>query len=465
MGRILGLDGKPYRSAGPEGLPRTHREAPIQIFGRYTTKAEFQSVVQLHDYGYFQYSSWLASQMLTDSRVASAMGTRSDGLIGKKIVWSPGKLNEKGRRAARDIETDWPLIAPPTARAQMHRWGIISGVKPAQRHWFVSASGRAIPANRALLDAVVSVGLVELGVSHLDVGRRYSARSVAVALRPRRVVDSVSPGTRMEPDDPRLWTVYEPFGVHSWRDEQNLLHSLWEPYFGHALANTDMNRVCEKQGRGNMVLDFPRGTDEATRDEYIGKLLDVGAEGIFPIEKGGPAEDLHSRADYDLRPFEWPAGGWEIVKGTKSSNADEIAILILGHATMQQTDGASVGASAKTGNLIRGDIAIGDTLKETSWTYPLLRDWATANYGDPDCAPIPGYVVEEPMANVAAAQTAQFVSVALPVLEHYGVDTVEMQRRFNFPLVDNPPTKPGPPPWITKEAPSPPGVQSSKEHA
>lgn len=450
MAAILGLDGMPYKSAAErEGLPPVKREPPIQIFGRFKTKQEFQSVVQLHDYGQFQLSTWLASQMLTDSRVSAAMDVRCDALVGKKIVWAPGKLNDKGRKAARDIETDFALIAPPTARGQMHRWGLIQGVKVAQRHWYVAASGRAIPKIEPYSTQWLiwdwSMWAYRL-MTWRDGWRLLQSPALSV---PGEPWSPMTGATGMEPDDARLWSIYEPYGVHSWRDEQNLLHSLWEVYFGHALANNDMNRVCERQGRGQTKLYYPRGVDKTSRDEYIDSLLTVGPEGIFPLERGQNPEDGEG-SGYDIQAMEWPATGFDIVKGTKASNADEIAILILGHATMQQTNGASVGASAATGNMIRGDKAIGDTLRESSWIYPLLRDWAEVNYGDPDCAPIPAYVIEEPSANVAAAQTSQFVSVSLPTLEHYGVDTVEFLRRFNFPLVDSPPRNPGPPPQPTK---------------
>src|SRR5579864_4140746 len=144
---ILDASGRPYQSA-PGGFPSVHRSpAPISIAGRLKVKEQFQAVVALHYYGFFQNSAWLASQMMTASPVASGFQTRCAALTGAKMQFLPGRNNDRGRRAARDCEEeDWNLMAPATARAQMHRGGLISGVQLAQRHWYTSpSSGRAIP--------------------------------------------------------------------------------------------------------------------------------------------------------------------------------------------------------------------------------------------------------------------------------------------------------------------------------
>jgi hypothetical protein len=126
-----------------------------------------------------------------------------------------------------------------------------------------------------------------------------------------------------------------------------------------------------------------------------------------------------------------------MIQGTKESNATDIAVLYLGHNTTAETKGASVGASAQVGNLIRGDIRVGDCENEASTLYgQVLRDWAEVNYGDPGNAPVPDYVTDPPSENQAAALTLFNVSNAVDKLRLAapGVDYNELLNRFQIPM-------------------------------
>jgi hypothetical protein len=449
---ILDASGKPYPAAGPNGLPGVFRQPPLQISGKLKIKRDFENVVALHDYGFFQNSDWLVSQMFGAAPVAQAMQLRSDALTGTKIQFIPGRNNDRGRSAARAMEEeDWKLIASAPARAQMHSNAVISGVQTAQKKWYVSpSSGRAIPKVLPYSNMWVQWdwGLYAYRIFTWEGGWRIVPSPSLMA--PGETWTPPSLSKTLQADDPRLWIVSEPYGSFSFRDRQKLLTSLWEPFFGWALSNNDQNRVCEKQGRGQLALTGPSTTDK-NRDALIANYMNVGAEGVFFEEQF--YDQNHSSTEipgYKLRPFEWSAQGWNIVSGTREANANAIFGLIAGHNTLGQTIGAAgAGGGAATGFKLSGAITVGDTLKEFAWAYPVMRDWAQENYGDPDCAPIPIYATDDPLANVAAAQTTQFLSAALDTLQRHGADTVELQRRFQMPIrleAQAPGWKPEPPP-------------------
>ena len=409
-GKILAWTGRPFEKETPEGLPRIHREPPLQLFGKLTTKAQFENVVAAHDYGYFQVSAYLMRQMIRCGRVAQCIQTRSTALTGTPIQWLLGKNNDKGRRAVVDIETDWPLIASPAARAQLSTWGWFMGVSMAQKHWYVApTTGRSIPRiepyNPMWTNWDWSVYAYRVWTWN-DGIRIVPSPSLQVPGEPWQPAPGLS---NYGADDPRLWVVHEPYGVNSWANDLNFIHSLWEDYFGYALANNDMNRVCEKQGRGQMVLKYPKSTDDkgnTTRDALIEALLNVGSEGIFPLEQYGRdvEGDTHG---YELEPFAWPATGYDIVSGTKQSNGDAIAGRITGHNTSGETKGATgTQGGAQTGNLIRGDIRVDDCGNEKhTIEQQVLRDWAEANYGDPDLAPVMVYAVGSTLPRSSASPT------------------------------------------------------------
>jgi hypothetical protein len=365
---------------------------------------------------------------------------------------------------ARLAEEDFDLIASPTSRAAMHATALMSGVAVAQEHWFVSpSSGRAIPRIEPWSNLWINWDWALYAYRVWTWGGGWQVVPAPALIAPGETWTPQS-GVAVQAD-PRAWVVYEPFGQHSWRSDFAFIHSLWEAYFGYALANNDMNRVCEKQGRGQMALEFPTTTDKAARDEYIDKLLDVGSEGIFPLEQFGT--DVEGKVSgYKLSPFAWPATGFDIVNGTKESNAASITIRILGHNTQGETKGsAGAGGGAAAGSLIRGDIRVGDTLKESTYLAKVLGDWAEVNFGDRSLAPRLKYVTEEPMANVQAGQTANFVGTSVDALQRHGVDTPELLRRFQMPLRPEalaPDFKPEPPP-AKGEATKPTDPESSVE--
>jgi hypothetical protein len=468
---ILRADGKPYKVGDGGDIPTAFKQPPLQIAGRFKKKEQFEAVVQLHKLGDFQTSTWLVEQMMSAARVSSAMQTRTAGVVGTPLQFLPGKDNDKGRRVAKICEEeDFLLMCPPPAREEMHAGGIMSGVRLAQKHWyFDSGRGRWIPRAEPFNTQWVKWDWAAYAyrVWTWDGGwQLVPSPSVTV---PSEGWSPTASAGGMKLAHPRSWVVYEPYGAHGWRSDFALVSSLWEPYFGYALANNDQNRICEKQGRGQLVWKYPKSTDKEARDTYIQGLLDVGPEGVFPLEQYGGAgsASYETPANMELEPFAWPATGYDIVAGTKSDNGGDITIRILGHNTSSETKGATgTQGGAQSGTLIRGDIRVADTMKENTWIVQVLRDWAEVNFGDPELAPRLKYVTEEPMANVAAAQTVNFLGTSVDSLDRHGVDTPELIRRFQLPLrpdAQGAGFKPAPPP--AKSSSQPPTAPNAEAMA
>lgn len=414
-------------------LQRIRREPPIQIAPNFRTVGDCQGVITLLDFGQFQLASWLIEQMLWNSRVRGVVNTRLEGLVGTEIRWEPGRQNATARRAARDIVEDWPLMVSAASRKQLYKWGLLLGVGFGQKHWHRSpTTGRRIPRLEvyhpqwALWDWYTR----SYRVWTLDGWSLVPSPSLSVP--GEAWTPMFGTGSGLVPEDPHRWVVHEPFGQHSWREA--LVHALWTPWLGHNLANRDMSRGSEKMGLGIVKVKYPKTTDKGALELLISKMRRLGSEGVLPVEQQAPDSP---QASYDVTPFEWTGTGFDIIRGTKESNAADIAVLVLGHNTTAETKGASVGASAQVGNLIRGDIRIGDTWNEWATLYgQIVRDWAEVNYGDPGNAPVPIYVTDAPMENQSAAQTVFTLSQAIEKLRLSapGIDFDELFNRFRVPL-------------------------------
>ena len=75
---------------------------PLQLFGKLTTKAQFENVVAAHDYGYFQVSAYLMRQMIRCGRVAQCIQTRSTALTGTPIENGVAVYDQVAWNAAAD---------------------------------------------------------------------------------------------------------------------------------------------------------------------------------------------------------------------------------------------------------------------------------------------------------------------------------------------------------------------------
>jgi len=415
------------------------REPPITIAPDFQTVDAIKGVITTLDYGQFMYAAWLIEQMWWNSRLRGITNTRMDGLVGTPIRWQPGRENRDARAAARDIVTDWPLIASTATRKQISKWGLNLGVCFAQMHWYkASGTRRQIP---------------KLETYHPQWGSfDWSLRAYRVFTQNAGWVIVPSPALsipgeqwqppdgvgaqQMEPAD--RWVVHEPFGQHSWRD--GLVHSAWDPWFGLTLANRNMHRSSEKMGLGIAKVKYPKSVDKTALNLLISKMRRLGREAVIPVEQYGPnttAGDDLPMANYDVEPFEWTQTGADIITRDRESCLSDLAILYLGHNTTAETKGASVGASAQVGNNIRGDIRVGDCYSEFATMYGgPVRAWAERNYGDPGNAPIPIYVTEDPSENTAASTTLFNVANAIDKLRQScpGIDFDELLNRFGVPL-------------------------------
>lgn len=444
-------------------LPAVKREPPITIAPDFKTVQDCKDAVTALDFGQFMVSTWLIEQMFWQPRVRGVTNTREDGLVGTPIRWEAANPNGKGandtaRRAARDIVVDWPLIASAPVRKQLFEWGLYLGAGFAQKHWYESPStGRWIPRLEVYHPqwCIWDWFMRAYRVWTLDGWAIVPSPSLMVPGQAWQPMYPVGQTTTDKPDTLRRWVVHEPFGQHSWR--RGMVHSVWDPWLGLVKANRNLHRSSEKMGVGIAKASYPKSTEKASFNLFLSYLRSMGSEGVIPVEQwedevGGGVKG------YDVQPFEWTQTGADIITRDREACLADIAVLVLGHNTTAETKGASVGASAQVGNLIRGDIRVGDTLTEFATYYPqVIRDWAEVNYGDPALAPIPVYVTDPPSENQAAAQTLLWFSQALATLRQNapGTDWSELFNRF---LVPAGPSGPGvlPPEAKDPSMPHPP---------
>jgi hypothetical protein len=394
--------------------PKVYREPPLPVGSRYTKVDVVRSVIDLLDVGHFREPAILFDQMLWNPRLRGVLETRLNGLIGTAIRWEPGKPNAAGRRAAKAIVEDWPLIASESFRKQRHMTGLNIGVAFAQKHWYRSEStGRLIPRLQSY--------------SPVWVYWNWPSNSYKIQTLDNGLIDVPSPAMqRQKQQGLGTWVIHEPFGQYSWRG--GLIHSAWYPWLGHEWAGRDQSRASEKLGIGILKAMYPQGKKGADMDAWLKGLRSINSEGVVPC-----AEDESGRK-FDVQTLEFTGAGYEMIHRTKDSKAVDLAVLYLGHNLTTEAKGGSY-AAANIGDLIRGDIKCADAKAEATTDHEqVLADWAEANFGDPELAPIAVYETDPPALNMTAAQTLNFLAQAAQGLARFeGVDLVQLFERFRVP--------------------------------
>lgn len=428
---LFAANGRPIESEGGGAglwLPGSMREPPAWQTGEFKTVDACADAAKCAYAGWFQYPSWLTEQTMRTPRARGPMQTRLNGLTGTEIQWTPGRENDIGRRACKAIVEDWPDIASAAARYQLTQWGLLLGVGFAQKHWYWDASKkRRIPRLEvwhpqwAVWDWALNDRRGAYRIWTLDGWQVVPSPALSV---PGEVFAD-TPGYQRA--DPLRWLVHEPFGTQSFR--QGLIHALWASALGWQFADDDMSALCERQGLGGFKLKYPKTTEAKGADgkvspgSSLGLLMQalqrLGRKFVLPVEVYKERDGL---ANYDVDPFEWSGVGFDIVKGTKVSKAEDMAVLILGHNTTVSSTTAGASAGANVGNLIRGDLRIGDCFNEATTCRPqLLAEWALLNFGDPAYAPVPVYITDSPLANEPAARTMLSLAQAVEIYRRQGV--------------------------------------------
>ncbi len=461
---LLQANGQPYEEGGG-GFPEVRKEPPLFVTGRFKTVDECDIAATWAEFGRFRDPSWLIRQILKVPRVRGPFQTRMNALTGTDVQWLPGRDNKDGRRAAKAIVEDWPLIASPATRYQLSQWGLTLGAGFAQKHWYRSLSSlRSIPRLEvydpqwAIWDSALDDRRGAYRIWTLDGWEIVP--SPAQTVPGQKFVDS----GLYAPADPRRWVAHEPYGKRSY--EHGLIHALWASALGWTFADSDMSALCERQGLGGFLLKYPKTTDGKGADGkpsptsslsmVQNALRKLGRKFVIPVEVYPANSQL---ASYGVETFEWSGVGFDIVKGTKESKALDLGVLILGHNTTVSSTTAGASAGANVGNLIRGDIRIGDWLNEgATIREQVLGDWAEANFGDRGVAPIGVPIADSPMANLPAAQTMLTLAQAVAIYRQQGMPDDAIARLltlFQVPIDEKGLSKLlAPPPPVTTQAAS-----------
>lgn len=360
--------------------------------------------------GLFDRPAQLQDAIAADSRVQSAMRSRSGGLLGRPIRFRvPPRL--KDDKQAKKCLAAW------------------------ERHW------PQMEAESALIDLVETSGSLGFAYSQIlwDTSRptwlpylqpfnaRYSYYHWTDRQHMAITMDGQVPVTAGDGH----WVLHAPYGEYrGWM--RGALRALAQWWLARNYALRDWARYCERHGFPILLADTPFGADPADVNAYTAQLAGIGQESVLQLP-GGP--DLQKYGKYDLRYLEPADANWQAFKSLIDQCNDEITLALLGQNLTSQVKEGSF-AAARVHADVKQAIIEADARALAKTVYvQIARPFAALNFGDPNLAPLIKWDVRADEDLKVKAQTFQSFAGALNQLRTAGfaLDNPELfARKFGL---------------------------------
>jgi phage gp29-like protein len=340
-----------------------HREIPNVVVQAGWQVQEVRAAIVDLTAGVFDRPSQLQDAIAADSRVQSAMRSRSGGLLGRPIRFKvPDRFrkDERAKKCLRAWERHWPMMGAEPALLELLETGNSLGFSYAQILWDTGA--------KVWLPYLQSFN-TRYGYYHWN-----DRHHIAMTL------DGQVPVT---PGDGH-WVLHAPYGQYrGWM--RGALRALAQWWLARIYALRDWARYCERHGFPIMLADTPFGADPTDIAAYTSALSGIGQESVLQLP-GGP--DVTKYGKYDLRYLEPADANWQAFKALIEQCNDEITLALLGQNLTSQVKEGSF-AAARVHADVRQAILEADAraLAKTLYTQ-VARPFAALNFGDADLAPV-----------------------------------------------------------------------------
>jgi phage gp29-like protein len=400
--------------------PRVYKDLPVTPWTGSWGTASIQKALDAHDYGQFLLSSQLAESVQRDDRVATALNTRAQGLLGLPLLIEPSPEGDPkmARRAADDLAVDLAETDVVGSLVQILRWKILLGFDPSEIVWEGDAEHWRF-----------SLRPWHPQWSWYDWYRRLYVITTAEGL-----VEIVPGGGKwmlLTPEHPyRAWI-------------QGAIRSIAIPWLGRQYAFRDWMKFNEVYGQPIRKAKTPSQTPDEDKDRFFNSIANAGSSLVVECPQG-----IDGQA-YDVELLEATATAWETFKNATEDCDKRITLALLGQNLTTEVQGGSL-AAAKVHGQVRQDYLEADARGlERALRVQVLRLWAQYNYGDPDLAPVVRFATEPPEDAKASADTLMSVSTAMLNLGQFPeVDRRALLGQFGVPLrsADTIATDPAPAP-------------------
>ena len=338
--------------------------------------------------GLFDRPSQLLDAIASDSRVQSAMRSRSGGLLGRPVRFEPPahlQHDPIAIKCCRAWQRHWPQMSAEAALLDMTETAGSLGHAYAQILWDTSGKNW--------------LPYLQTFHSRYSYFRWIDRKHIAITL------DGQYPIT---PGDGH-WVLHAPYGYYrGWM--RGALRALAQWWLARNYGLRDWARYCERHGFPILLADTPFGADPTDVLAYTSQLATIGQESVLQLP-GGP--DVTKYGKYDLRYLEPADANWQAFQALINQCNDEITLALLGQNLTTQVKEGSF-AAARVHADVRQSILEADAraLAKTIYTQ-VARPFAALNYGDAKYAPLIKWDVRAEEDFKTKASTFQSYALAM----------------------------------------------------
>lgn len=386
------------------------REIPNVIIQTGWDVGDVRDAIQDLVVGIFDKPAQLQDAIATDSRVQSAMRSRSGGLLGRPIrfrVPERFKGEPLAKKCLRAWERHWPEMHPEPALLDMLETSQSLGFQYTQILW--DTAGRLWKPYLQAFNA------------------RYAYYHWLYRMHIAVTQDGETPVTYGDGH----WVLHAPYGQYrGW-----MRGSLWaiaQWWLARSYALRDWARYCERHGFPILLADTPFGADPADITNYQSQLACIGQESVLQLPG---SVDLQKYGKYDLRYLEPHDANWQAFKTLIEQCSDEITLALLGQNLTTQVKEGSF-AAARVHADVRQAILEADARALAKTLYvQVLRPFAALNFGNADLAPTVEWDVRPAEDLKVKGQTFQAFAAAIAQLRQAGFalkDAEKFARRFGL---------------------------------
>lgn len=353
-----------------DGLERRasviHREIPLSVVQTGWAINQVRSANASVVNGEFDAPAQLCDAMIGDSRVLSALTSRSTVIMGRPMTFqTPRHLKDSA--AAREVRDawreHWPSTFTESVMSDMQMWGIMLGAWAGQILWDTKGQIAGKPAWRPYITPF-HMRYVYYHWTY----RRY----IAVTL------DGQVPIT---PGDGH-WMMHCPYGEYrGWM--RGAMRAIAPWWLSRNYALRDWARFSERHGMPIGLARSPQGADAVRIKQYRDALSRLGSESIIEL----PTSADPKIGSYDFDWLQTDGKGSEAFKDLIEQDNTEITLSILMQNLTSEVKEGSYAAARVHGNVLQVVCeADARALSHTIYTQ-LLRPFAALNFGDPGLAP------------------------------------------------------------------------------
>lgn len=373
-----------------------------------------QFVSELNN-GQFQNSGRLADGMKRDARILGALEQRNAGLFGAPLELQPSRCglkeededNPQAVDIRDEIKANWERMFPRCELEKLNQHGILQGIGIAEKIWDVSTKPWTFTID--VRHPQFYLWLWNTGCYHLIT---LSRSLIRIPRRSTQFINHAPYGYKNAFLDARIRALVDPWMMGQW-------------------TQSDFANWCEVHGKPIRKMIMPQSATPAEEKKFMSEGAKLGTNTTIKVRQDKDGNK------FDVELLEAASMGWKGFDAMLSWADKKKSEVLCGQS--QSMDGqGGLNSQEKPGDGVRQDIKASDNEKLCETLYSqALREYCEYNYGNPDLAPRPNYLVEPPEDKAALSKKDQSTAQALVYFDQAKapIDARKFLEERGYPLI------------------------------